>query len=58
MKYVEMELGRVFFLKLETGEVVNDAIERFCAEHIGGLALPRFGADLPGARRKTPLDLL
>ena len=33
-------------------------IERFCAERIGGLALPRFVADLPGARRKTPLDLL
>ena len=33
-------------------------IERYCAEHIGGLALPRFVADLPGAKRKTPLDLL
>ena len=33
-------------------------IERYCAEHIGGLALPRFVADLPGARRKLPLDLL
>ena len=33
-------------------------IEKFCAEHVGGLALPRFVADLPGARRKTPLDLL
>ena len=33
-------------------------IERFCAERIGGLALPRFVADLPGAKRKTPLDLL
>ena len=33
-------------------------IEKFCAEHIGGLALPRFVADLPGAKRKTPLDLL
>ena len=33
-------------------------IERFCAERIGGLALPRFVADLPGARRKIPLDLL
>ena len=30
-------------------------IERYCAEHIGGLALPRFVADLPGAKRKTPL---
>jgi len=30
-------------------------IERWCAERIGGLALPRFVADLPGARRKTPL---
>ena len=33
-------------------------IERYCAEHIGGLALPRFVADLPGAKRKLPLDLL
>ena len=33
-------------------------IEAYCAERIGGLALPRFVADLPGARRKTPLDLL
>jgi len=33
-------------------------IERYCAERIGGLALPRFVADLPGAKRKTPIDLL
>ena len=33
-------------------------IEQYCAEHIGGLALPRFVADLPDAKRKTPLDLL
>ena len=33
-------------------------IERHCAECIGGLALPRFVADLPGAKRKIPLDLL
>ena len=33
-------------------------IERYCAERIGGLALPRFVADLPGAMRKMPLDLL
>lgn len=33
-------------------------IEKFCAEHIGGLALPRFVADLPNAKRKVPLDLL
>lgn len=30
-------------------------IERECAENVGGLGLPRFVADLPGARRKTPL---
>ena len=30
-------------------------IERYCAERIGGLALPRFVADLPGAKRKTPI---
>lgn len=34
------------------------AIERYCAERIGGLSLPRFVADLPGSKRKTPLDLL
>lgn len=33
-------------------------IERYCAERIGGLSLPRFVADLPTARRKLPLDLL
>ena len=33
-------------------------IERYCAEHIGGLALPRFVVDLPSAKRKVPLDLL
>jgi len=33
-------------------------IERYCAERIGGLALPRFVADLPGARCKVPLDWL
>ena len=33
-------------------------IEAYCAERIGGLSLPRFVADLPSARRKTPLDLL
>ena len=34
------------------------AIEKYCAEHIGGLSLPRFVADLPGAKRKTPLSAL
>ncbi len=34
------------------------AIEAYCAERIGGLSLPRFVADLPHSRRKTPLDLL
>lgn len=33
-------------------------IERYCAARIGGLALPRFVADLPGAERKIPIDLL
>ena len=31
-------------------------IERVCAERIGGLGLPRFVLDLPGAARKTPLS--
>lgn len=30
-------------------------IERKCAESIGGLALPRFVSDIPGARRKVPV---
>lgn len=34
------------------------AIERYCAERIGGLALPRFVADVPEAKRKVPLDML
>lgn len=33
-------------------------IESYCAERIGGLALPKFVADLPGAKRKTPIELL
>lgn len=33
-------------------------IERYCAEHIGGLSLPRFVVDLPGAHRKTPIEML
>ena len=31
------------------------AIERRCAESVGGLALPRFVCDVPGARRKMPV---
>jgi lysine 2,3-aminomutase len=31
------------------------AIEKICAESIGGLALPRFVADVPGAKRKLPI---
>lgn len=33
-------------------------IECYCAERIGGLALPKFVADLPSAKRKTPIELL
>lgn len=33
-------------------------IERRCAESIGGLALPRFVADLPGEKRKRELSSL
>ena len=32
-------------------------IERYCAERIGGLALPRFVADIPGAKRKIPIEI-
>ncbi len=31
------------------------AIERACAEAIGGLSLPRFVSDIPGAKRKVPV---
>lgn len=34
------------------------AIEKYCADRIGGLSLPRFVADIPGASRKIPLDML
>ena len=30
-------------------------LERICAESIGGLALPRFVRDIPGAARKVPI---
>lgn len=30
-------------------------IERYCAESIGGLAMPRFVRDVPGAKRKMPI---
>ena len=33
-------------------------IEEYCAARIGGLALPRFVADVPGAPRKIPIDLI
>lgn len=33
-------------------------IEQYCAERIGGLALPRFVADIPGAPRKVPIELI
>ena len=33
-------------------------IENYCAERIGGLALPRFVADLPDAKRKIPIGEL
>lgn len=34
------------------------AIEEYCAERIGGLALPKFVADLPGGKRKMPIALI
>jgi len=33
-------------------------MEEQCAERIGGLAMPRFVADIPGAKRKIPIALL
>lgn len=33
-------------------------IEKYCAERVGGLALPKFVADIPGEKRKMPIDLL
>lgn len=31
-------------------------IERYCAESLGGLSLPRFVCDVPGAKRKIPIS--
>lgn len=33
-------------------------IERYAAERIGGLSLPRFVADIPGAARKIPVEMI
>lgn len=30
-------------------------LERICAESVGGLSLPRFVSDIPGAKRKVPV---
>ena len=46
-------IGR-FRTPLETAK----RIERECAERIGGLALPRFVSDIPGAKSKVPVALL
>lgn len=43
-----------FRVDLETAK----AIERQCAESIGGLSMPRFVADIPGSRRKVPISEL
>lgn len=40
-----------FSVPLETAR----RIEGYCAERIGGLALPRFVTDVPGAKRKLPI---
>lgn len=40
-----------FSVPLETAR----KIESYCAERIGGLALPRFVMDLPNAKRKLPI---
>lgn len=40
-----------FSVPLETAR----KIESYCAERIGGLALPRFVMDIPGAKRKQPI---
>ncbi len=33
MKFSQSQLGRVFILRLEDGEIVHECIERFAAEH-------------------------
>ncbi len=43
-----------FRVDLETAK----AIERQCAESIGGLSMPRFVADIPGSKRKVPISEL
>ena len=39
--------------RVSSGRAIE--IESYCADRIGGLALPRFVADVPGASRKIPI---
>jgi predicted DNA-binding protein with PD1-like motif len=51
MKYSQGSIGRVFVLRLEDGELLNDTLEAFAAEHdvMRGLAL-YLGGSAAGSR--------
>ena len=51
MQYTEGTIGRVFVLRLEDGEVLNDTIELFAREHAVACALVTFlGGSAGGSR--------
>jgi predicted DNA-binding protein with PD1-like motif len=51
MQYTEGTVGRVFILRLEDGEVLNDTIEAFAREHRVSRALVTFlGGSADGSR--------
>jgi len=70
MKYSQAELGRVFVLRLENGEVIHEVIEGFAREHsiasgvvivVGGAGKGSrlvVGPKNPDARVIEPMELL
>jgi predicted DNA-binding protein with PD1-like motif len=51
MQYGEGRLGRIFVLRLEEGEVINDTIEAFAREHgIDGAMVMYLGGARDGSR--------
>ncbi len=69
MRSFEMERGRTFVLKLETGEVLHEALEGFCADKgirnavvsvvggIGGGSRMVVGPELPCDKKVIPLTI-
>lgn len=51
MKYTQATQGRIFILKLEDGEIVHEAVEKFAADHgIRAAALVLVGGAQRGSR--------